>query len=53
MRIPPTAADLRRAVDHPATRCLLACLLAAMARRVQEASPSPSPSPARKNGCSS
>ncbi|SFL92049.1 hypothetical protein [Streptomyces pini] len=49
MRIPPTASDLRRAVDHPATRCLLACLLAAMARRAQGASPSP----ARRNGCSS
>ncbi|SER03012.1 hypothetical protein [Streptomyces radiopugnans] len=51
MRIPQTTADLRRVADHPATRCLLACLLAAMARRVQ--APSPSPAPARRNGCSS
>jgi len=44
-----TAADLRRVVDHPATRCLLACLVAAVARRVQE----PPRDSGRKGTCSS
>ncbi|WP_406723516.1 hypothetical protein WJ438_00820 [Streptomyces sp. GD-15H] len=49
MKAIPTAADLRRVANHPATRCLLACLLTAMARRAQEQPRSP----ARKNTCSS
>src|SRR5690606_23686711 len=39
-----TVADLRRVANHPATRCLLACLFTAKVRRAQH----PPRTPARK-----
>ncbi|MFE1844606.1 hypothetical protein, partial [Streptomyces sp. NPDC059515] len=44
MEAASTVADLRRVANHPATRCLLACLFTAKVRRAQH----PPRTPARK-----